>query len=371
MKYLTYYDTNNDEGRNVFLSAKNKVDYIVKKIVKIKDNVDIISASMSSSKGNFNAKKIKIADNVSLKCFKAHKENTFLRKIKSLIYRNFTLFFYLLFNVKRNERIIVYHSLGYMKILNILKKIKKFKLVLEIEEIYGDVGCNNKIIKKELKFFKKADAYIFPTILLNEKINVDDKPFAIIHGTYNVEKQVSDKFSDGRIHCVYAGTFDPRKGGAAAAAAAARYLSQNFHVHIIGFGTEEEVKLLTTTIEEIEKNTKCKITYDGLKNGDEYIKFLQSCHIGLSLQDPTAMFNNTSFPSKVLSYLANGLRVVSIKIRALETSDVNELLYYYDEQTPENIAKAISSIDVKDDFDGRSLIRKLDEKLSKEIINVL
>ena len=192
-----------------------------------------------------------------------------------------------------------------------------------------------------------------------------------MHGTYNVEKQIADKFDDGKIHCVYAGTFDPRKGGVAAAAAAAEFLTEKYHVHILGFGTEKDRKLLINTIEDVKAKTDCTITFDGLKSGEEYIKFIQSCHIGLSTQNPNAKFNATSFPSKVLSYLANGLRVVSIKIRALETSDVNDLLYYYEDNDPQKIAEAVMTVDVTDNYDSRAKINELDKQFKQDFNKLL
>ena len=132
-----------------------------------------------------------------------------------------------------------------------------------------------------------------------------------------------------------------------------------------------EKNLLINTIDEISKKTKCNITYDGLKSGEEYIRFLQSCHIGLSTQNPNAAFNDTSFPSKVLSYMANGLKVVSVKIKALETSDVIDLLYYYDEQKPEKIAKAITAIEINDNYDSVNFIKNLDEKFKEELVEFL
>ncbi len=62
----------------------------------------------------------------------------------------------------------------------------------------------------------------------------------------------------------------------------------------------------------IAAKTKCKITYDGAFYVKKYYEFLQKCHIGLSTQNPYEPFNNSSFPSKVLVYMANGLRVVSV-----------------------------------------------------------
>ena len=40
----------------------------------------------------------------------------------------------------------------------------------------------------------------------------------------------------------------------------------------------------------------------------------------------------------------------------------NHCLYYYDEQTPEAIAAAIQSVDLSDGYDGKAVLRRLDEK---------
>ena len=45
-------------------------------------------------------------------------------------------------------------------------------------------------------------------------------------------------------------------------------------------------------------------------------------------------------------YLANGLRVLSVRIPAVENSAVGGILYYYDKQLPQEIANAIMDIDV-------------------------
>jgi len=69
--------------------------------------------------------------------------------------------------------------------------------------------------------------------------------------------------------------------------------------------------------------------------------------------------------------MANGLRVVSIKIPAIQTSDIGNKLYYYEKQTAEEIAKTIMDIDLNDDYDGRKIVGSLDEKFSAEINELL
>ena len=124
-------------------------------------------------------------------------------------------------------------------------------------------------------------------------------------------------------------------------------------------------------VAKISSNDRAKITYDGVLSGKDYIRFLQSCDIGLSTQDPNAAFNGTSFPSKILSYMANGLRVVSIRIPAIETSAVGDMVFYYDEQTPEEIAKAIMNIDFNDNYDSREYIRQLSNQFEKDMKKLL
>lgn len=269
--------------------------------------------------------------------------------------------------INDGDVLLVYHSLYLMDVVKQIKKERNIKLVLQVCEIYSDVLENKYTKYLEMRYFKQADAYVFPTKLLDNIVNVHKKPSVIVHGTYYVEKECGQPFNDGRVHVVYAGTFDPRKGGVQAAAAAAEFLTGKYHVHILGFGSEVDKQNLLKTIADVSKKSECTITYDGLKSGEEYIKFIQSCNIGLSTQNPDAAFIATSFPSKILSYMANGLRVVSIRIPAIEQSAVGDYMYYYDRQTPEDIARAIMQVDLNDGYDERSVIKKLNVEFLRNI----
>lgn len=360
--YMAYYNsTNSGEKRNAVLSSVNKMNYICEALENNGYNTEIVSASGATEKKFCKSKKVKLTDKTTLKLFSSLPR---LNRIVSVINRvilKTKLFLYMIKNTNKDSIVMVYHSLGYMSLVKRLKKLKGFKLIIEAEEIYGDVIGDEKTSQKEYEFFKIADGFIFPTELLSEKVNTEKKPEAIIYGTYHIEKELPKLFSDGKIHCVYAGTFDPRKGGAIASAESAMFLDENYHVHILGFGNEKEKAEMLNTIDNISKKSKADITYDGLLSGEEYIKFIQSCDIGLSTQNPNGKYNDTSFPSKILSYMANGLRVVSIRIPAIEKSAVGKFMYYYDEQTPENIAKAIKSIDFSEEYDSRKTIGVLDK----------
>lgn len=360
--YVGFYDSPKagDVKRNIHLAGANKMTYIISAIEKCDKNVNIISASQSLENKICKNTIKKISDKTTLFLPFCFGRSGNIKRFLNFIAIRIQLLYLLIFGVKKDANVIVYHSLAYMKTIGFAKKIKKFRLILEVEEIYGDVLKSEKTVKKELKYFKLADKYIFPTELLNKKINITKKPYVIIHGTYKCEEECYESFDDDKIHVVYSGTFDPRKGGGSAAAAAG-WLPENYHVHIIGFGNHEDTENIKRIIVDTNNKSKATVTYDGQFLGEDYICFLQKCHIGMSTQNPDADFNETSFPSKILSYMANGLRVVSIRIPAIESSDVGRDIYYYDKQTPKKIAEAIMKVDFCDSYNSRELIKSLDD----------
>lgn len=289
----------------------------------------------------------------------------------NLIILNIYLLCYLLFKVKKEDTIIMYHSCSYATAMIIAHKLRKLQYILEVEEIYQDVNNLSKRLQRaEYDVFNRASAYIFSSTLLNDVINKDSKNSIISHGTYKVEQDRHQKFNDGKIHVVYAGTLNPKKGGAMTAAGLST-LPNNYRVHILGVGSANQI----TSLKEMAKHSTnaggAEVTYDGFYSGEDYIRFIQSCHIGLSTQNPDAAFNATSFPSKVLSYMANGLRVVSVRIPAVELSAVGDLITYYDKQTPEDIAKAITSVDMTQPYDSRKRIAQLDAQFRQELKSLI
>ncbi len=374
IKYIAFYDIpeRSSENRNTCPAATNKVDYICLVLNRLGYEVEIISPSWTNNiSGFYKGTKTLLTEKTSLRTFCTFgAKNKILRGLK-YYFSLLQLFIFLLFNTKKNEKIIVYHSAILSSTLRLAKKIRKFKIILEVEEIYQDFqNFSNDLQKSEYKIFSSSSSYLFSTLLLNDKINKDSKPYCIINGTYKKETDTKTSFNDDKIHVVYAGTFDQRKG-VIDVVEAAKFLSNKFHVHVLGFGNENEKNKVKERVDIVSKKSEATITFDGLLLGKDYIDFIQKCHIGMSSQSPDAGFNATSFPSKILSYMANGLRVVTVRIEAIEKSAVGKHLYYYDNPSPEEIAKTIMNVDINDEYDSRKIIEELDkgfEKCLKELI---
>lgn len=381
IKYLSYYvqDGSNFQHRNITLAAVNKIDYICAALNKTGYYVELISASGTKDKKHcYRGFYKEIGVMRSLRMFFTFPWGNKIQKILSFVSMRFFLFLELM-KLKKDEKFIVYHSLGYMRLVEFAHRMRRFQLILEVEEIYSDVNGEEGLRKRETAFLKSADSYIFSTELLNQRLNSKKKPYTIIYGTYQIEQDKGRLFENMQlqqkkpraIHCVYAGTFDSRKGGAAAAVMAALFLPSDYHVHILGFGNEGDTNKLKKLLTECKKKCKCKLSFHGCLSGEDYIRFIQSCDIGLSTQNPDADFNATSFPSKILSYMGNGLRVVTIRIPAIELSSIGKYMYYYDRQEPQEIAKAILKVDINEFYDSRKVIMELSDKFEMEIADML
>ena len=347
------------------------MEYVLDCLKAFSLNFTLVSSAVSKDPLPKETKKCEKGEFIFLKSNKAApKKNIFLRLFNRLKHKK-RLYNELLRNINDGDTLLVYHSLLYMNIIKKILKRKKITLILQVCEIYSDVMENDSLRKKEILYCKCADRFIFQSEQLNSLINIENKPYAILHGTYKVEEKFGSVSDDGIIHCVYAGTLDVRKGGAIAAASAAEFLPSNYHIHILGFGSDERIKETCKIIDDIQQKSKCKVSYDGCLQGDEYKSFIQRCQIGLSTQNPYAAFNSTSFPSKILVYLINGLKVVTADIEAVRNSSVGEHLYYYQEQDPKRIADAIVSAANDSDCDSKKLISTIDTDFKNRLRRLL
>lgn len=370
MKYIGYYDTNPDR-RISSPAAVDKMNYIADVVSRIAGSAEIISCSTYSPIAD-KAHIESITDRITVRYMRTRrKHKTKAGILYDVLYDRLGLLFFLIKNINKNDTIIVYHSLLNMKVIQLLRRIKKARIVLEVEEVYNDVGgLKRDTRKEEISYIQSGDAYIFPTEIMNKELNKGNKKSVIVHGTYKTNDFCTSRFSDGKIHIVYAGTFEQKKGGALIAIDSAQYLSADYVLHILGFGNELEIKSVTDRIEEIKDKCECQLLYEGKKMGKEYTEFISRCDIGLSSQNPEGDYNNTSFPSKILSYMCNGLKVVSVRIPVVETSNINGGIWYYDSSNPKKLADAIMEAS-KDKIDPRKMIRELDKRFEGDIQEVL
>ena len=191
IKYIAYYDTpDSDVQRNYVTSAAYKLEYIAKAIASLGYPVDIVSISEIKEDRFLIRPSVKksLGDGVTLHLsFSWGGNKGVLHRLKVLWHLSY-LFFYLLAHCTSKDIVVVYHSLGYFNIIQWAKRIKKFNLILEVEEIYTDVSkMSNYWRSLEFKMFDIADSFILSNDLLDAKINKGHKPSVVIYGSYQVE----------------------------------------------------------------------------------------------------------------------------------------------------------------------------------------
>ena len=372
IKYFSYYGCQ-DPGRRRYNSpaADTKIDYIIEVLNRIGYDVDLISPA-SASTANFQTGFVEHRKRNSFRYFSSLRKGGRLLRAVNYRFINLQFFLWCLFNIKHNEQILVYHSLGYDSLFLLLKKLKNIRIIGEIEEIYQDVFRQKSSQERdEYRFIEICDKYVFPNTILNEQLNIAAKPYLVCHGIYKVSEHKPVSFNDGKIHVLYAGTYDPNKGGAVASVRAAQFLDERYHVHVTGFGRKEHEAIVCAEIERVRPHTKCMISFHGYLDDSRFRDLMHHCSIGLCTQDPTSQLNLTSFPSKILNYMANGLTVISGRNRAIEESAVGDLITYYDVQSSESIAQSIMAVQNQNCESGIDRLRFLDSEFEKELRFIL
>lgn len=375
IKYFNFYGCSDlRRYRTCSPAAATKIDYIIESLNEVGYGVDVISNAAIVGNGGF-CPAYTITKGINTYHYFAGfgRGECILHKMIAVLYGltigKISLFWWCLFHLRRKEQILVYHSLNYAGLFVKLSKIKKLRIIGEIEEIYQDVSDKAKAKASfEYPFIDSCEKFVLPTEILGEKINISHRPQVIINGVYSLKNITEQRFNDGLIHVVYGGTLEIDKGGAYAAVDAAQYLPSNYHVHICGFGDSTAI---ISKIEDVKTKTYAKVTFEGSLDSNDYERFIQKCDIGLSTQNPTGTYNDTSFPSKILVYLSNALSVVSIRIPVVEQSKLNSLIHYYDTQNGKSIAEAIMKCNYNDIERIRLTLQKLDANFKDSLKQLL
>lgn len=370
--YIGFYSRQEDSSRRLSSAAAvDKMNYIAQKLNDF-DDLTVVSVSQTTVCGKVAWKKHeKINNHLWYRTFfSIGWPNALLARLE-LMFKKWQTFFFLLTHCSRKTNVIAYHSLYSMMPIRLAHRIRKFNLILEVEEIYQDVvALNGKIKDNEYKVFDDADAYIFSTEFLSRKLNVQRKPECIVYGNYNITPRSSCYNKDELIHIVFGGTLE-RSKGSILVAQASMLLPKNYRVHIAGNGPQndlDEIKRIEAIL--VNGKAKGKLFYEGELSASDYERLLQKCHIGVCSQDPTAKYSDTSFPSKVLNYLRHGLEVVSIRIPTIAESALSPIITFYEKNEAHALADAIitASMKTKNDL---AILSELDSKFGLAIKTVL
>lgn len=367
IKYIGFYDLPaNSNERVCALSGTNKMDYISEALIKAGFKVNIVSPSWGVDniidKNNLKSKDITIDDNKSVTLFPTLKTGKGFFKPFKILYSLTYLFFWLLFNVKKNERILVYHSPSLSFPLLAAKALKSFSIVLEVEEIYAEVWTEKKSFKKwEWRLINAADYYICASDLLAQKLGIE-KSF-VVYGSYKLPEFTEFDSKKPGVNLVYAGSIDTVKGGVFKAVESMTYLNEDYYLQICGYGSDDQIENILNIIDKANHSLGRKACiFHGKLLGDPFSNLLNSCDIALNPQIE-GDYMITAFPSKILTYLSHNLHVLSTNIESIKASVFAPHINFTKNDSPLEIAKSIKEIDIGKMKDYSGLIKKMEDKL--------
>lgn len=377
IKYIGFYENPLGKSkRNQALSATNKMDYIATALYEAGVKVHMVSPSwMLNDKAQPVYEKTttnKVLSWKKVTAVSSWRTSTKLGGYFKILWSLIWLFGFLVKNVKKGEKILVYHSPWLALPIILAKKIKHFHLILEVEEIYSKVWTiNNFLTVWEKKLINAASSYIIVSELLGNYL--PKKPKIIIYGNYNTQNGTKLSRNEKEIKIVYAGSIDDTKGGANNIVDCVDFLPEIYKIKIIGYGNKKDIEQLKSKINLKRKNKNiASCDFYGVKRDKEYSEFLLNCDIGVNSQT-NGTYMQTAFPSKILSYLSHNLTVVSTPIESVKNSELASYVCFSEEDTPQSIAQAIQNIDFKKLKDPREKLKELHvefvDELKKELSN--
>lgn len=366
--YIAYYSTK-DGDRIANFAGEDKIDYICEALISIGNKVRIIS-NVKSKKQYLPTEIVMLETGAELRMFASLPYINIVTHAIDVLWGYIQLICYILKHVKKDDTVLVYHSLGYRNLFSKLRRIKKFRYLLEVEELFQYIDAAKSSFKsKEDVVFEVPDGFLFSNEILANRVNIKNKPSVIINGIYKIQKSFTEDKDENHIHIVYAGTLERQKG-VDYVIKVAPFLPEKYRMHIIGFGSEKDIKRVKGLIEQSNLENQCVVSYDGLYKGDEYLKFMQNCDIGICVQDEADEFNKYEYPSKIFSYLSNGLQVVVNNLEQVANSSVAPYLIISDSTNPKDIAKAI--LDSKgQQIKSEELLKLLDKEFKKEMHSLI
>lgn len=371
VKYLGVYDFPDEKNdKAVSIACVKKMDYVIDSLNAIGFACDVVS--IARSKSHTQKKKIIRTGNNTVTIGPAIGSNIkYVSKIGEIQIRLWLLL-YLLINVHQGETIIVYHSQRYMGILYLCSRIKRFKYLLEVEELYYKFNFSSKLQER----IEKNTIYNSCGLIVSTKNIVDElsyrKKFAVLHGNYETKEEMRIN-SDSLTYVVFAGGIERVRNTAFNVCDCARYLDKNIKLLLLGYGDKTSIHELKQKIDIINKELdRDAVEYLGTRVGIQYDEILSRCKIGLNYQNMDEYYMKYAFPSKVLNYLNYGLLTVTTPLTTIRTSRIDDIVYYPEkfENTPEAYAKTInrlvySNIDRKDEI--RLVIKELCEKFHDDL----
>lgn len=221
--------------------------------------------------------------------------------------------------------------------------IKKYKLVIQFEELYGELPqCKYRLFGNFENFgIRTADAFIVCSSELEKRIRKANKNAQIVLSsgyppTVKPRSTLNARNTTERLKILYSGTLDKERG-VNRLLLAFQKTGLNAILYFTGDGPYKKV------IESVSCSDE-RVKYLGVLPEDEFEELIERIDICVNPQPPNSKFSKTSFPSKLINYLFHGKIVMSTKMKSVINSKFGEYVYFYDDESNSSFEETVLSI---------------------------
>lgn len=370
--YVGFYDVLRQgiKVRSYSLAAARKMDFICDVLGELGYDVDILSPAYITAQGMgyVGARPETIGAGRRLILTPSWSAKNKLSRIARVLVSKAWLFAHLVRHCGRESDVVVYHNYQVSLPVLLAQKIRRFRLLLEIEEQYSMVWKLTpwQKWKEDLLLKHGGDGCMVVSELLAEKLGVSDP--IVSYGNYNAYRgEIPDKANPERIRLAYTGSIDRVKNSAYMALEIMPHLPEQYELKLSGPIAKGEETQFRAALEDV--NRRCgrqACEYLGVLNDEDYAQLLLSAHIALNLQQE-GEFGEFLFPSKILTYLSYNLPVVSTRGGSIVKSAVADLLNFADGYAAEDIVRAVRNVRLGEAHDYRARLEEMSGRFKKRI----
>lgn len=368
--YLAFCDDGHheEEERHCSAACLVKVNEISRTLIKNNFEVDVVSPAFTFKRQHlkFRGRSSVLSSGANFSCFSTTGHKGKLFRAFNMLITMLKAFLYLVHHAKKNDYLLVYHSVKLITFCRFFLLFKRLRFILEVEDIYADFYPSKKTLRKrENSYISKAPYYIFCSDIVRDRFDPAHNHSAMIYGLYHYYG-IGEPLPNS---VVYAGSIDSIKQSAWLALESTRFLGEGYSFSFLVYGSEKDVTVFQKRFDEIKRSSKCHLFLSTAPlEGNAFITFLQKFRVGLAVQKDGIAANSTFFPSKVLAYLSCNLLVIANDIESLKRSPISSAIHYVESDDPRTVAKAIVETCHATVPDYSSLFAKLSRSFEEELL---
>lgn len=372
--YVGYYDIPRDGQylRSVSPAAVRKMDYVIRALCELGEDVTVVSPAIPSSPTVKSEMRSQV-ESVGAHCDLVFAPTLPIRnaRLQSINARFARLWlkYYLCRHVRKNDVVMLYHVPVLAPAITASLKKVGYKFILELEEIYAKVWKMSKTEQKSeetLISLCNGNAIVVSEAL-KEKVGFDHA--LVSYGSYKVYSGPIHRTApeDGKIRLVFSGGIEKTRGGAFIALDVIRKLPERYSLTISGSIDTNIKNEFIQMIQQInvEKGYQC-VKYVGLLPQEQFDELLLNADIALNLQRE-GEYGGFLFPSKILTYLAYELPVVTTPGESVCKSSLKDILFITSDYKVETIIQTIEAVNFSKQSNYRQTLKEMDAEFKKAL----